>query len=127
MFDFELVDIIGVVILLLLVSSVAIIIVATPEVADTPEAPESNWSIDRVNRSYATVTHEGGMPIDRTNLTVIVEEYPRPTKWSGEADGMVAEGDSATVQVSTDQDIALYWTGVDTVRREVLASDGGPE
>jgi hypothetical protein len=28
------------------------------------------------------------------------------------------------VQVSTDQDVALYWTGVDTVRREVLASEG---
>jgi hypothetical protein len=124
MFDFELVDVAGGIIVLLLVASVAIIIVATPEVADTPEAPESNWSIDRVNQSYVTITHEGGSPIEKANLTVIVEEYPRPTEWSGEADGLVVEGDSATVQVSTDQDVALYWTGVDTVRREVLASEG---
>ncbi|MFP4187922.1 MAG: type IV pilin [Halobacteriales archaeon] len=125
MFDFELVDIAGGVILLLLVASVAIIIVATPEVADTTDAPESDWSIDRVNQSYVSITHEGGSPIDRDNLTVIVEEYPRPTEWSGEEDGVVVEGDSTTVQASTDQDIALYWTGVDTVRREVLASEAG--
>jgi hypothetical protein len=124
MVDFELVDVAGAVILLLLVASVAVIIVATPEVADTPDAPDSNWSIDRVNESYVTISHDGGAPIERRNLTVIVEEYPRPTRWSGEDRDLVREGDSTTVQVSEDQDVALYWTGVDTVRREVLASEG---
>jgi len=123
MFDFELVDIAGAFLVLLLVGSVSIILVGAPEVADKPDAPPSNWSIDRVNESYVTVSHEGGSPIQRSNLTVIVEEYPRPTGWSGEDDGMVREGDSATVQVSQDQDVAVYWTGVDTVRRELLASE----
>jgi hypothetical protein len=125
MFDFELVDIAGAVIVLLLVASVATIIVGAPEVANSPDAPPSNWSIDRVNESYVTITHEGGSPIQRENLTVIVEEYPRPTRWSGVDDGIVREGDSTTVQVSKDQDMALYWTGVDTVRREILAEVSG--
>lgn len=125
MFDFELVDIAGAIIVLLLVASVATIIVGAPEVANSPDAPPSNWSIDRVNESYVTITHEGGSPIQRENLTVIVEEYPRPTRWSGVDDGVVREGDSATVQVSKDQDMALYWTGVDTVRREILAEVSG--
>lgn len=125
MFDFELVDIAGAIIVLLLVASVATIIVGAPEVANSPDAPPSNWSIDRVNESYVTITHEGGSPIQRENLTVIVEEYPRPTRWSGVDDGIVREGDSTTVQVSKDQDMALYWTGVDTVRREILAEVSG--
>lgn len=125
MFDFELVDIAGAVIVLLLVASVATIIVGAPEVANSPDAPPSNWSIDRVNESYVIITHEGGSPIQRENLTVIVEEYPRPTRWSGVDDGIVREGDSTTVQVSKDQDMALYWTGVDTVRREILAEVSG--
>jgi hypothetical protein len=125
MFDFELVDIAGAIIVLLLVASVATIIVGAPEVANSPDAPPSNWSVDRVNESYVTITHEGGSPIQRENLTVIVEEYPRPTRWSGVDDGIVREGDSTTVQVSKDQDMALYWTGVDTVRREILAEVSG--
>lgn len=125
MFDFELVDIAGAIIVLLLVASVATIIVGAPEVANSPDAPPSNWSIDRVNESYVIITHEGGSPIQRENLTVIVEEYPRPTRWSGVDDGIVREGDSTTVQVSKDQDMALYWTGVDTVRREILAEVSG--
>lgn len=121
MFEFELIDIAGAVILLLLVVSVWTLVVATPEVAETPEAPPSNWTIERVNDTHMTISHEEGEPVDKDNLTVVVEDYPRPTEWSGSDDGFVREGDSTTVQVSNDQDVALYWTGVDTVRREVLA------
>lgn len=119
--DLELIDLIGAVILLLLVASVSVIVLAAPEVSQTPDAPESNWSIERVNSTHVTIGHEGGQPVDTDNLTVIVDEYPRTTRWSGNGSGgFVSEGDSTVVQMSDGQDIAVYWTGAGTVRREVL-------
>lgn len=119
--DFELVDVFGVAIVILLVASVLVVIVTAPEVADTPEPPDSDWSFERVNETHAVIQHQGGEPVEIKNLTVIVEDYPRPAKWSGNtSDGYVREGSSATVEVADNQDVTLYWTGVDTVRRKVL-------
>jgi len=119
--DLELIDAFGAAILLLLVASVSVIIVSAPEVADTAEAPDSEWSLERVNSTHVLVQHKGGEPVAKANLTVIVDEYPRPTVWSGNAsDGYVREGSSATFEVGEGQDVAVYWTGIDTVRRKVL-------
>ena len=119
--DLELIDAFGVGILILLVASVAVIIVSAPDVANTPEAPDSDWSLERVNSTHVVVHHQRGEPVAKDNLTVIVDEYPRTAKWSGNASGRyVREGSSAVFEVGEGQDVAVYWTGVDTVRREVL-------
>jgi hypothetical protein len=122
MFDFKLVDIAGAVILLLLIGSVWTIIVATPEVAQTPEPPNSNWSINDVNETYTIISHEGGEPVNKDNLSVIVGEHSRSVEWSGSKDSFVRENDSTMLQVSRDQTVALYWTGIDTVQKRVLAT-----
>lgn len=119
--DLGLIDVFGAGILILLVASVLVVIVSAPEVADTAEPPDSDWSIERVNSTHIVVHHERGEPVAKNNLTVIVDEYPRPAKWAGNASGeYVREGSSATFEVGEGQDVAVYWTGVDTVRRKVL-------
>jgi len=121
--DFELIDVFGAVVLLLLLASVAVVVFATPEVSQRPEPPEADWSIEKVNDSHIQIRHEGGEPVDPENLTIIVKEYPRPTEWSmNGSDGLVREGDYTYIQISDDQDIALYWSASeDTIKREPLA------
>lgn len=120
---FELVDAAGIFILMLLVASVAVIVVATPEVADRDEPPDSEWTVEHVNDSYMQMRHVGGEPVALENLTVIIEEYPRPTKWYGNVTGgYVTEGGYTLIEVSDGQTIALYWSSSeDTIRRAVLA------
>jgi hypothetical protein len=119
---FELIDIAGIFILMLLVASVAVIIVATPEVAEGIEPPESEWEVGHVNDSYMKIQHVGGEPVTLSNLTVIIEEYPRPTEWYNVTGGYVTEGGYTLIEVSDGQSIALYWSSSeDTVRRDILA------
>jgi len=116
------IDIVGGVIILLLVASVAIVVATTPEVADTAEPPDSDWALERVNDTHMEIRHEGGDGVEADNLSIIVDEYPRPVEWNGNVSGgSVGEGAWTTIEVSEGQNVAVYWTGVDTVRREVLA------
>lgn len=120
---FELVDAAGIFILILLVASVAVIIVATPEVSERDEPPDSNWTVEKVNDSHMEVRHVGGEPVALENLTVIIGEYPRPTEWSGNVSGgYVTEGGYTSIEVSEGETIALYWSSSeDTIRRVLLA------
>lgn len=120
---FELIDAAGIFILMLLVASVAVIVVATPEVADRERPPESNWTAEKANDSHVEISHVGGEPVALENLTVIIGEYPRPVKWSGNVSGgYVTEGGYATIEVAEGETIALYWSSSeDTIRRYLLA------
>ena len=122
MFDFKMIDLAGAVIVLLLIISVWTLIVATPEVAQTPEPPDSNWSVTKINDTYVKISHEGGEPVNKENLSVVVGKHPRSVEWSGSNDSFVKENDSATFLVSRDQSVALYWTGVGAVRKDILAT-----
>ena len=121
--DFELVDVAGVLILILLVASVAIIVVATPEVSQRAQPPDANWTVEMDNESRMEIRHMGGERVGIENLTIIVEEYPRPTEWSGNvSDGSIGEGGYTSIEVNRGQSVALYWSdSEDTVRREFLA------
>jgi hypothetical protein len=120
---FELIDVAGIFILILLVASVAVIVVATPEVAERDEPPDSDWTVQKVNDSHMEVRHLRGEPVAMQNLTVIIGEYPRPVKWSGNVSGgYVREGGYASIEVSEGETIAVYWSSSeDTIRMNLLA------
>ena len=103
----RLLDLVGIVLLLVLVSSLSLLVFVGMNPGSVEgDAPNADWSLQRVNASQVEITHTGGEPVSAENLAVIVNGRPRPVSWSGR----LTEGDSRVVRVESGQ-LGLYWTG----------------
>jgi hypothetical protein len=69
-------------------------------------APEADWTLERVNGSHVRVVHAGGDAVPATDLVVTVDGVRRRASW----DGVVAEGDSGVVHADRGTVVQLYWT-----------------
>ncbi|WP_135365612.1 hypothetical protein [Halosimplex halophilum] len=70
------------------------------------EAPDANWTVERVNDTAVRITHAGGQPVRTDDLTVRVESYRRATDWSDP----VTESESTVVQASEGSIVRIVWS-----------------
>ena len=73
---------------------------------DVADAPDAEWTLDRVNDSHVRITHRGGDAVPAADLVVTVDGVRRRVSW----DGLVAEGDAGTVRAGRGMIVDLYWT-----------------
>lgn len=73
---------------------------------DVADAPDAEWTLDRVNDSHVRITHRGGDVVPASDLVVTVDGVRRRASW----DGLVAEGDAGTVRAGRGTIVDLYWT-----------------
>jgi hypothetical protein len=73
---------------------------------DVADAPDAEWTLDRVNDSHVRITHRGGDAVPAADLVVTVDGVRRRVSW----DGLVAEGDAGTVRAGQGMIVDLYWT-----------------
>ncbi len=83
------------------------------------EAPDVEWSVERVNETHVRVEHAGGSPVTAANLTVTVDGSERRTGWSGP----VVQGQSTVLSAETGAVVRVFYgVGDDRdlmLRREV--------
>jgi len=70
------------------------------------DAPEVNWTVERINDTAVRVTHAGGDPVRTDDLTVRVESYRRATDWTDP----VTESESTVVQASEGSTVRIVWS-----------------
>jgi hypothetical protein len=73
---------------------------------DADAAPETDWSLERLNGSHVQLTHGGGDAVPASDLVVTVDGVRRRVSW----DGLVTDGDSGTVRADRGLLVQLYWT-----------------
>lgn len=88
----------------------------TPQ--DDEEAPDADWSFERVNDSTIRVTHAGGDPVREEPLRVTVDGVGRSTTW----DDPVVPNDSALVQAPEGTMVRVVWQG-GRANRAVMATE----
>lgn len=69
-------------------------------------APEAEWTLERVNDSHVRVVHAGGDAVPAEDLVVTVDGVRRRASW----DGVVSEGDPGVVHADRGTVVQLYWT-----------------
>lgn len=70
------------------------------------DAPDVNWTVERVDDTAVRITHAGGEPVRTDDLTVRVESYRRATDWSDP----VSESESTVVQASEGSTVRIVWS-----------------
>jgi len=70
-------------------------------------APDTDWTIERVNDTAVSVTHDGGEPVRTDEVRVTVDSVSRATDWSDP----VTEGDSTVVQATDGSLVRIVWNG----------------
>ena len=84
---------------------------------DVTEAPDSDWSLERLNDSHVRITHQGGEAVPATDLVVTADGVRRRVSWSG----VVSNGDAGVVRADRGVLVQLYWTS-DTGERVKIRS-----
>lgn len=75
--------------------------------APETEAPDTDWTVERVNDTAVRITHAGGDPVRTDALTVRVESYRRATDWTDP----VTENESTVVAASEGSTVRVVWSG----------------
>lgn len=102
-------DLVGAALAATILVSVALLVfaAATAPTGAPPEAPSTEWSLDRANTTHVRITHAGGEPVAARSLVVTVGGTDRRVDgWSG----MVARGDSGVVRALEGKTVRVYWT-----------------
>ena len=105
--DDRLLDVVGVVLVVLILASVAVLVLAgsTADERDPGEPPAVEWTIERVDDGAVNITHAGGEPVPAGELIVSVAGVERAT---GRED-VITEGEAITVPSRPGQEIQLFW------------------
>jgi hypothetical protein len=94
-------------VLLILVMLGALVITAQYAQEESGSAPDTEWTLTRINDSYVRVTHAGGEPVSASSLSMTVDGVPADPEWPAES---VTEGDSVVVRVGTQASrLTLLW------------------
>ena len=70
------------------------------------DAPDANWTVERINETAIRITHAGGDPVRTDELTVRVESYRRATDWTDP----VTRNESTVVQASEGSTLRIFWS-----------------
>lgn len=113
----QLLNLIGVVLVLFLVLSVAtLVLAAMSEQQQSAETPDVDWNLQRMNESYVRITHAGGEPVQAGKLSVTVDGTPRRPKWTAIT---LTEGEYGVVRADENATVILLWQRSEA-EREVL-------
>jgi hypothetical protein len=104
----RLLNVLGVVLALFIIVGVVGVVIAglSGPSSSGADAPDADWTLDRVNDSHVRVTHAGGDAVPAADLVVTVDGVRRRVAW----DGLVAEGDTGAVRADRGMIVELYWT-----------------
>ncbi|WP_123539337.1 hypothetical protein [Halosimplex salinum] len=75
--------------------------------ASENEAPDVEWSVERINDTAVRVSHAGGEPVRAEEVRVTVDSVAGQTDWPDP----ITEGDSAVVQASEGSLVRVVWNG----------------
>ena len=111
MIDFDdgdqLLNLIGIVLVLFLLVSIAILVLAATSVQQESAAvPDGDWTLTRINESYVRITHAGGEPVQTGNLSVTIDGTPRRPQWTATT---LTDGDYGVVRVGEGNRVTLLW------------------
>ena len=124
MIDFDdgdqLLNIIGVILLVFIILSVAVLILAAMSAQErSAEQPETDWDLQQITESYVRIIHAGGEPVQTGKLSVTVDGTPRHPQWTSitlteGAYGVVRVGDGVTVTLlwqhsESERDVLQRW------------------
>jgi len=98
---------VGAALVLALVVGVAVVALNFAGGASGGDAPDVDWTVERVNDTAVRVTHGGGEPVRTDEVRVTVDSVSRATDWSDP----VAEGDSTLVKASDGSRVRVVWNG----------------
>lgn len=82
-----------------------------------PEAPQTSWTVDRVNETHVFVEMTGGEPIRSENFVVDVDGLQRQVRLG---DGYVTPGAGFVLSVERGQVIRLTWDPAPGVRETLF-------
>jgi flagellin-like protein len=93
--------------------------------SEVQETPAAQFTFDETGSNSITITHDGGDPIDATNMEVTgagVSDDACSTagEWAGDSE--VDAGDSCDVSPSSDGTIRVTWTSADGSTSDTLAT-----
>lgn len=98
----------GVVLVVAVIAALGVIVLAGANLPGGGESPpDANWSITRVNDSYASIEHVGGEPVRVSALVVSVDGKIRQLGWSGS----LTRGDRVVIPVQRGQSVRIFWEG----------------
>ena len=128
MIDFDdgdqLLNLFGIVLVLTLVGSLALVaLAATSGQQQGSTAPETDWTLTRINGSHVRISHAGGDPVRTERLTVAVDGTPHLPQWSAT---MLTDGEYGLVRAGERTTVTLLWQP-SGANREVLRRWSLPE
>lgn len=105
--DDRLIDVAGAIVIAFIVLAIAVLILAgaTAPSRQVGDAPDANWTIERVDEGTVELVHVGGEPVDATQLVVAVAGVERGPGRSDE----LTEGEAITVPARPGQEVRLFW------------------
>jgi hypothetical protein len=98
-------DLVGVLLVLALVAGVGVIALNFDPPAS--DAPDANWTVQRINDTHVEITHDGGDPIPPEEIRVTADSLERDTDWPDP----VVPGASTTVIASEGSLVRVVWNG----------------
>jgi hypothetical protein len=116
----RLLDLIGVLIVLALIAGGALLLSAamSTQPGQGQSAPDSNWTMERLNDTHVQLTLKSGEPVETDKLEVTVAGNPRTVDWSG----TLFEGNEGTLRAKEGHSVTLYWKASLHADRLTLAS-----
>lgn len=113
----QLLNIIGVILLVFIILSVAVLILAAMSAQErSVEQPETDWGLQQINESYVRIIHAGGEPVQTGKLSVTVDGTPRQPRWTATT---LTEGEYGVVRVGEGTTLSLLWQHSES-ERDVL-------
>lgn len=112
MIDFDdgdrLLNLFGFLLLIVLVLTVSLLLFTTMNGPNGGEAnaPQGNWTLERVNVTHARVTYTSTDPVYTEKLQITVDGRPQPVSWESTF-GRVERG---VFRAEADQTVRLYWS-----------------
>ena len=100
-------NVVGAVLVLALVAGVAVVALNFAGGGSETGAPDTDWTVERINDTAVQVTHAGGEPVRVDEIRVTVDSVSRATDWGDP----VAEGDNTLVQASDGSLVRVVWNG----------------
>jgi hypothetical protein len=103
----RLLDLFGVVLVLAIVGSLVLLVLGATSVGqESAAAPETDWTVERVNESHVRVFHDGGEPVRTEHLSVAVDGRHRRVYWSA---NLLTEGEYGVVRADRSTRVTLLW------------------
>jgi hypothetical protein len=109
---------VGIFLVLAVVAGLGVVLLAgsTLGPGSNQQPPSVDWTLERVSPETVRITHNGGDPVQATDLVVTVESFTRRTDW----EGTITEGDATLITASEGQVVRIYWAPDDRGARSLM-------